>query len=55
MSDVDKMTNPWNTNAPIEPYLRRARAARINKTIVMAAISHDYTVANAQVARKEAK
>lgn len=47
----DKMTNPWNTNAPIGPYLRRARSAGIHKTIVMAPFHSDYAVANAQVAR----
>jgi uncharacterized protein len=47
----DKMTAPWNTNAPIEPYLRRARAAGINKTIVMPTFHSNYAEANAQVAR----
>lgn len=47
----DKMMNPWNTNAPIEPYLRRARAAGIDKTIVLAAFHSDYHRANVQVAR----
>lgn len=45
------MTSPWNTDAPMEPYLRRARAAGIDKTIVMAPFHSDNTVANAQVAR----
>ena len=30
----DRMTAPWNTEAPIEPYLRRARRAGIEKTVV---------------------
>jgi len=47
----DRMTAPWNTDAPIEPYLRRARAAGIDKTIVFAAFHSDYAQANAQVAR----
>jgi uncharacterized protein len=47
----DKMTAPWNTNAPIEPYLRRAHAAGIDKTIIMSAFHSDYAEANAQVAR----
>jgi uncharacterized protein len=47
----DKMTAPWNTDAPIEPYLRRARAAGIDKTIIMPAFHSDYAEANAQVAR----
>jgi predicted TIM-barrel fold metal-dependent hydrolase len=44
------MTAPWNTDAPIEPYLRRARAAGIDKTIVFAPFHSDYARANAQVA-----
>ena len=47
----DMMTAPWNTDAPIEPYLRRARAAGITKTIVFAPFHSDYSEANAQVAR----
>jgi predicted TIM-barrel fold metal-dependent hydrolase len=47
----DIMTAPWNTDAPIEPYLRRARAARIQKTIVFAPFHSDYAEANAEVAR----
>src|SRR5215469_2006953 len=45
------MTAPWNTDAPIEPYLRRARAAGIHKTVVFAAFHSDYAEANTQVAR----
>jgi len=47
----DHMTAPWNTDAPIEPYLRRARAAGIDKTVVFAPFHSDYSQANAQVAR----
>src|SRR5207245_4023568 len=47
----DNMTAPWNTDAPIEPYLRRARAAGIDKTVVVAPFHSDYSEANAQVAR----
>jgi uncharacterized protein len=47
----DQTTAPWNTDAPIEPYLRRARAAGINKTVVFGPFHSDYSVANAQVAR----
>ena len=36
------MTAPWNTDAPIEPYLRRARRAGIDKTIVFAAFNSNY-------------
>jgi predicted TIM-barrel fold metal-dependent hydrolase len=47
----DRMTAPWNTEAAIEPYLRRARAAGIARTIVVAAFHSDYNQANAEVAR----
>jgi len=47
----DHMTAPWNTDAPIEPYLRRARAAGIDKTLVFAPFHSDDMQANAQVAR----
>jgi hypothetical protein len=47
----DIMTAPWNTDAPIEPYLRRARAAGIAKTIVFPLFHSDYAQANAQLAR----
>jgi predicted TIM-barrel fold metal-dependent hydrolase len=47
----DKMTSPWNTDAPIEPYLRRARAAGIDKTVILAPLHGNYPRANAQVAR----
>ena len=45
------MTAPWNTDAPIEPYLRRARAAGIDKTIILAPLHGNYPLANVQVAR----
>ena len=47
----DGLTAPWNTEAPIEPYLRRARAAGIDRTIVFPAFNTDYAAANAGVAR----
>src|SRR6201984_299172 len=47
----DLMTAPWNTDAPIEPYLRRARAAGIDKTIIFAPFHSDYAEANEQLAR----
>ena len=47
----DRMTAPWTTEAPLEAYLRRARAARIDKTIVFPAFNSDYAEANAQLAR----
>jgi uncharacterized protein len=47
----DLLTAPWNTDAALEPYLRRARAAGIDKTIVFPAFHTDYAEANAQLAR----
>jgi predicted TIM-barrel fold metal-dependent hydrolase len=47
----DLMTAPWNTDAPLELYLRRARGAGIDKTVVFALFHSDYAQANAQVAR----
>jgi predicted TIM-barrel fold metal-dependent hydrolase len=47
----DLLTAPWNTDAPIESYLRRARAAGIHKTVVFAPFHTDYARANADVAR----
>ena len=47
----DKMTAPWNTDAPIRTYLRRARIAGIDKTVVLAPLHGDYRKANRQVAR----
>lgn len=47
----DRMTAPWNTDAPIEPYLRRARKAGIDKTVVFAPFHSNYDEANRQVAR----
>jgi uncharacterized protein len=47
----DRMTAPWNTDARIQPYLRRARLAGIDKTIVFSAFHTNYAQGNAQVAR----
>jgi len=47
----DIMTAPWNTVAPIETYLRRARAAGISRTVVFAPFHSDYSQANSEVAR----
>jgi len=41
----------WSTDAPIEPYLRRARAAGIHRTVIFAAQHTDYARANEGVAR----
>jgi predicted TIM-barrel fold metal-dependent hydrolase len=47
----DLMTAPWNTDAPLEPYLRRAQAAGIDKTVVFPPFHSDYAAANAELAR----
>jgi hypothetical protein len=47
----DRMTAPWNTIAPLKSYLRRARAAGINKTIVIPAFHSNYDEANAELGR----
>ena len=47
----DRMTAPWNTDAPIEAYLRRARRAGIDRTVAFAAFNSDYDHANREVAR----
>jgi uncharacterized protein len=47
----DRMTAPWTTSAPIEKYLRRARAAGIDRTIVVPAFHTDYGTANEELAR----
>jgi hypothetical protein len=45
------MTDPWNTTAPLETHLQRARAAGIGRTVVFAPFHSDYALANAEVAR----
>jgi predicted TIM-barrel fold metal-dependent hydrolase len=47
----DILTAPWNTDAPLRAYLRRAKAAGIRRTIVFPAFHTDYAAANAQLAR----
>ena len=51
----DAMTAPWNTDAPLGAYLRRARAAGINRTVVFPAFHSDYVSANRELARIVAK
>lgn len=48
---ADRLTHPWTTRAPLELYLRRAKAAGIHKTLLLAAGDSDYARANANVAR----
>lgn len=50
----DKLTAPWD-NAPIERYLRRARAAGIDRTVVISPLHGSYEQANRQVARLVAR
>ena len=47
----DGLTGPWDTNAPLEPYLGWAADAGIHKTVLFAAFHSDYALANRQVAR----
>ena len=47
----DGLTGPWDTDAPLEAYLRRAREAGIDRTVLFAAFHSDYGEANRQVAR----
>jgi uncharacterized protein len=47
----DRMTAPWNTVAPLKSYLRRARAAGIDKTIVIPPFHSNYDEANAELGR----
>jgi predicted TIM-barrel fold metal-dependent hydrolase len=46
----DGLTGPWDTSAPLEKYLARARAAGIAKTVLFAAFHTDYARANREVA-----
>ena len=47
----DILNAPWNTKAPLDAYLRRARAAGVQKTIVIPAGHSNYAEANAELAR----
>ncbi|HLK66072.1 MAG TPA: amidohydrolase family protein [Bryobacteraceae bacterium] len=47
----DRMTAPWNTDAPLGAYLRRARAAGIDRTVVFAPFQSDYAKGNAETAK----
>lgn len=51
----DRMTAPWNTVAPLKHYLRRARAAGIDKTIVIPPFHSNYAEANDQLGRLVAR
>jgi predicted TIM-barrel fold metal-dependent hydrolase len=47
----DGLTGPWDTAAPLGRYLRRAKAAGIDRTVLFAAFHSDYRSANREVAR----
>lgn len=47
----DILTAPWNTDAPLGKYLRRARRAGIERTVVFPAFCSDYASANEELAR----
>ena len=51
----DILTAPWNTAAPLDAYLRRARAAGIMRTVVFPAFHSNYAVANAALSRLVAR
>jgi len=46
----DGFTGPWDTSAPLDLYLERARRAGIDRTVVFSAFHSDYTTANRRVA-----
>jgi uncharacterized protein len=46
----DGLTGPWDTNAPLDDYLRRAARAGIDRTVLLAAFHSDNAVANREVA-----
>jgi uncharacterized protein len=47
----DGLTGPWDTNAPLERYLKRAAKAGIDRTVLVTAFHSDYAQANRQVAQ----
>ena len=47
----DGLTGPWDTDAPLHSYLRRATEAGIARTVLFAAFHSDYLIANREVAR----
>jgi uncharacterized protein len=51
----DLLTGPWDTDAPIALYLKRAQAARIDKTVIFSPFHSNYGQANAHTARIIAK
>jgi uncharacterized protein len=47
----DGLTGPWDTDAPLGPYLEWADEAGIQRTVLFAAFHSDYALANRAVAR----
>lgn len=47
----DRLTGPWDTDAPIETYLRRAKAAGIDKTVIFSPFHSNYQQANVNTAK----
>ncbi|MFD3003156.1 amidohydrolase family protein [Pontibacter toksunensis] len=47
----DGLTGPWDTDAPLGEYMKWAKEAGVNKTVLFAAFHSDYRFANQEVAR----
>ena len=47
----DGLSGPWDTNAPLDEFLRWSRAAGIDRTVLFPAFHSDYASANREVAR----
>jgi uncharacterized protein len=47
----DGLTGPWDTEARLGRYLRRAAVAGIDRTVLFATFHSDYSIANREVAR----
>jgi predicted TIM-barrel fold metal-dependent hydrolase len=47
----DGFTGPWDTDAPLDLYLRRAAHAGIARTVLLPAFHSDYALANRALAR----
>ena len=50
----DGLTGPWDTSAPLERYLRRARAAGISRTVLFPCFHSDYSTVNRALALRVA-
>ena len=47
----DGLSGPWDSDAPLDAYLRRAQAAGIARSVLFATFHSDYAIANHGVAR----